>query len=184
MTYYSRIELLQRLHGTTCSGLYYIRVKSVDVIQSMSEDLYREYLLLKNCVGTTPDPLVIYIGKANGQGGLYGRLMHELSHTGPGTFFRGLGAVMGKNPMRATTPRGIHNYRFAEPEKNEIIGLIDVGLEIAVECLSTNEVEAAETNEITTYKPLFNYTHNPCYSIFIRESRERCRRYAAGLMDD
>lgn len=178
--YSSPFELLPKLHENSSSGLYYIRAKSVDIIRHISENFFSEFTKRLQCprCPCSLDPLVIYIGKANGRDGLYQRLMQELYHVGAGTFFRGLGAVMGKNPQRATTPASVKNYRFMDPEKKQIIEFIEDNLEIVVVSLPSDEIISAELREICRYGPIFNSDHNPCPSHLLKENRERCRRYA------
>lgn len=169
MPYQTPTELLHNLRDNHNSGLYYIRAKSEHVIRGLSISLYTEYLNRDD----SPDPLVIYIGKATD---LHSRLQQELYHTGPGTFFRSLGAAMGKKPLLANTEAGVRNYRFGEPEKSEIISFIENNLEIAVEFTNVDD----EIIKITTYKPIFNMRHNPQPVSFIQNARNRCKKIAAG----
>lgn len=178
MQYHSPAELMQRLQGNHESGLYYIRAKSEDVICNLSMELYAEYMNRE----PSQDPLVIYIGKADGCGGLHQRLKQELYHKGAGTFFRGIGAVMGKNPKRARTLSGIKNYRFGLAEVGEIVYFIEHNIKISVVLMPSENIKDFEKQEISKYKPIFNTTYNPCPSQCLRQARIRCRAHAAEFL--
>lgn len=169
MIFLTPAELFYNLQGNQNPGLYYIRAKSEDVIRGLSITLYSVYLNRY----ASPDPLVIYIGKATN---LRKRLQQELYHTGPGTFFRSLGAVMGKKPLLANTETGVKNYIFGEPEKSEIISFIENNLEIAIDFTDIDN----EMIEIIKYKPMFNIQHNPQPVAYIQNARNRCKNIAAG----
>lgn len=174
LIYYPSAELLSAQHNNPALGIYYIRAISDRAIGSISQGFYDEYA--GRAQG--PDPLVVYIGKATGVQGLYQRLQQELYQRGHGTFFRSLGGVMGKNPMRATNPAGIKNYRFPSPAKDEIIQFIEHWLEVAVVELPEAEIKGAEQCAIAAHQPIFNVLHNPAPSSGVQANRDRCRRYA------
>lgn len=178
-------QMLRKLQGKHNPGLYYIRAKTENVIRSLSDQLYNEYIERLSIYIDSPDPLVIYIGKANGARGIHQRLQQDLLHTGPSTFFRGVGAVMGKNPIRATTQSGVRNFRFNVDDTNEIIDFMQDNFEIMVEEQSQNhpaEILSTEKDKIMKYKPIFNKTHNTHPSAVIMNNRSRCRTYAAEFM--
>jgi hypothetical protein len=182
MEYHSPEEILDSLEGTPSCGLYYIRAKSDSAISGISADLYEDFKRHDRLSAEelSPDRLVIYTGQAKNLGGLRQRLLQELHQQGgPGTFFRSLGAVMGKNPMCAATEAGRRNYRFAQQEKQEIISFINANLEVAIVEHAAVGLNDTEEREIEKYKPLFNTLYNPLPSPVIARERERCRRYAA-----
>jgi len=88
-------------------GFYAIRVKD---ITSLSEILKEETIA---CQST-----LIYIGISEKQT-LYKRICQECFGVGHGTFFRGIGTLLGYMPPKgsAHTPKSAKNYRF---EKKDI----------------------------------------------------------------
>ena len=179
MDFCSAQEMMQRLNNDNFNGLYFIRARSEEAIQKMSNELYSEWLTREK---PSLDPLLVYIGKANGNDGLKQRLEQELYHKGAGTFFRSLGAVMGKRTIIAHTPAGIRNYRFENPAKEEIIDFIVSDLEVAVIHMDdVGSILTMESTLIETNKPIFNIKGNPNPSQVIFQAREQCRMFAAGI---
>lgn len=178
MEYSPPMESLKRLQGIQDPGLYYIRAKSEDVIRNLSMELYEEFINRE----PSDDPLLIYIGKADGQEGLRQRLRQELCHKGEGTFFRGIGAIMDKNPERAKSRAGVKNYRFGEEDVKEIICFIEQNFEVSVLVKYDNNIDCFEKREIQKNIPLLNTKHNPFPSKVLRQARSRCRAYAAEFL--
>lgn len=173
MDFKSPKAIMQQLHDNNSIGLYFIRAKSEEAIQKISSELYSEWVAREK---PSLDPL--YIGKATGNGGLRSRLNQELYHRGAGTFFRSLGAIMGKLPIiRGTSP----NYRFDDPAKTEIINFIESDLEVAVIYMDdVNLILAEESRLVKANKPIFNIqgNTNPAQAIIL--ARKLCSDYAAG----
>ena len=182
MPYLTPSQLLHDLQGNHNPGLYYIRARSEDVIRNLSEQLFSEFVDLLSIYCDSPDSLVIYIGKASGANGMHQRLQQDLLHLNPASFFRGVGAVMGKNPRRATTPAGVKNYRFNADDTNEIIHFMEKYFEVAVEEHPADNLLTVERKKIKKYQPIFNSDHNPHPSVVVRENRFRCRAYAGEFL--
>ena len=124
---------------------------------------------------------ILYIGKAEGQS-LRKRLEQEILHKGAGTFFRSIGAVLGKRPPFESLKekKNKKNYRFNERDNQFIIGWLLQNVEIAIEKFE-GDFNKEESKMIKKYAPLLNYTHNPLKSKQLERDRELCREIARGV---
>lgn len=109
------------------------------------------------------DTRVTYIGEAREQSLSKRFLGNELRARGNGTFFRGLGAVLGDRPPAGS--RAGHarrpNYRFAPSDRDVIVEWINVNLEVSWALLAHGNVYAAEVALIRRHSPLLNLKDNP-----------------------
>jgi hypothetical protein len=119
----------------------------------------------------------IYIGKAE-KSLLRKRLAQELELTGPGTFFRSIGCVLGYLPVKGHLEGKSNqdNFKFPLKEKLEIIEWLRNNVE-----LSTAKYEedfVIEKGLIKKYCPLLNYNHNPLKLQQLKEDIFKCKLYA------
>lgn len=122
---------------------------------------------------------ILYIGKAQGQT-LEKRLSQEIEHTSPGTFFRSIGAVLGKKPIKGHLigKSNQNNYKFPHKETQEIIQWLLKNIEIKLIGNALNfDIEEVL---IKDYLPLLNDQHNPLKLLELKEDKAYCRRIARG----
>ena len=124
------------------------------------------------------DNRILYIGKAEGQTLRKRFLNQELRAIGHGTFFRSIGAVLGKLPIEGHLKgkANQNNYKFGLTEKNEIIKWINENLQ--VNWIEYNGDFSIERELIIKYKPLLNNTHNPLKLIELEIDKHKCREFA------
>jgi hypothetical protein len=120
---------------------------------------------------------IIYIGKAEGQS-LSKRLGQELQHSSPGTFFRSIGAVLGKTPIPGSLNdySNKKNYKFKISDTQEIIDWLSENVDVAIAPFSGDF--SIENEIIANYSPLLNHTGNPNKCLELMEDRAECRRIA------
>lgn len=150
------------------TGLYSIRLKS----NSTLPEKYQR-ILSKRFHN------IVYIGKAEGQS-LFDRLQQELRATGPGTFFRSIGAVLGYFPPLGSLKgkKNQNNYKFSNDDKTKIIEWINKNLEIS--WINYDNDFSVEQQLIQKYCPLLNDSHNPLALRELREDKDKCRKIARG----
>lgn len=150
------------------TGLYSIRLAS----SSALPEKYQNILSKRS-------HNIIYIGKAEGQS-LFDRLQQELRATGPGTFFRSIGAVLGFLPPLGSLKgkKNQNNYKFSKDDKKEIIDWINENLEISY--IHYDNDFSVEQQLIQKYCPLLNDSHNPLALIELRDDKDKCRKIARG----
>lgn len=150
------------------TGLYSIRLSP----NSILPEKYQKIL-------TKREHKIIYIGKAEGQS-LFDRLQQELRATGPGTFFRSIGAVLGFLPPYGSliNKKNQNNYKFSKEDKLKIVEWINSNLEIGWINYSGNF--SVEKQLIQMYCPLLNDAHNPMALNELREDKNKCREVARG----
>jgi len=150
------------------TGLYSIRLAS----NSILPEKYQKILDKR-------EHKIIYIGKAQGQS-LFNRLQQELRATGPGTFFRSIGAVLGFLPSLGSLKgkKNQNNYKFSNDDKKKIIDWINENLEIS--WIKYDGDFSIEQRLIQKYYPLLNDSHNPLVLSELREDKDKCRKIARG----
>ena len=149
------------------SGLYCIRLKE----NSMLPDRYQNIL-------DSREVNYIYIGKATNT--LRERLMEELEHIRPGTFFRSIGCVLGYRPIEGHL-RGManqNNYRFNDEDTDRITEWLINNVEVSI--IKHDGDFSIETELIRRYCPLLNIRHNPERLNELEEDRRECIRIARG----
>jgi hypothetical protein len=125
--------------------------------------------------------LLLYIGIAKGS--LFRRLVEQdLRHTGPSTFFRGLGAILGYRPQIGSLTRvsNKNNYKFNGADTDSIRRWINAHLSICWHEASPALLEN-ETVAIGKYRPVLNTKHNPHAMTELAVLREECRRIARSV---
>jgi hypothetical protein len=123
---------------------------------------------------------ILYIGIATTS--LRQRISQELWAEGHGTFFRGLGAVLGYRPPKGSllNRKNKNNYTFSSANENQIIQWINAHL--LVNWVSFNgNFENTETILINTYLPLMNAAKNPAKLPELAALRKECREIANDL---
>lgn len=151
-----------------CTGFYLIKLK----VGSKLPDRYQNVLdQRKN--------KYIYIGKAEGQT-LKDRLEQEIEHKSPGTFFRSIGSVLEKRPIKGHLKgkKNQNNFKFSESDTFEIIEWLKMNVEISIVKNTYNF--NFEKTLINKYCPLLNDTHNPKKLSELKEDKAICRKIARG----
>ncbi len=148
-------------------GFYCIRIENTNALPSPFCDYLRER-----------QHNILYIGIASKS--LHKRfLRQELRAKGNGTFFRGIGALLGFRPPIGSlvNKKNKRNYKFSNPDKHEIINWINDHLIVSwVEY--SGDHETIETQLIQTHLPLLNTDKNPSKLKELAELRNECRKIA------
>jgi len=124
--------------------------------------------------------LPIYVGRASKS--LKKRLANQdLRGKGHSTFFRGIGAVLGKKPRQGSLveKRNQRNYRFSEEDTEEIIRWIIRHIAIKWMVLDKADSTALEPGCIARLGPVFNTKHNPRPVAKLAELRRECKEIAS-----
>lgn len=147
-------------------GLYSISVKSVQVLPQ----LFQDELLSNN----SP---IIYIGV--GERSIYERLQEECKGKSNGTFFRGIGALLGYKPPVGSLLDKVNkkNYRFSKTDRNNIVSWMNDNLNFNF-IKREDDLLSIEKALIKLYCPILNTTHNPAKSKFLASMRKSCRDHA------
>lgn len=151
-------------------GLYCIRIDKSD---SLPEP-FASYLKARN-------HNIIYIGIATQS--LKTRFLNqELRANGHGTFFRGIGAVLGYRPPKGSllNKKNKNNYKFSAADEKKIIGWINTHLLVNWVEFS-GDFETTETMLVEKYLPLLNTSKNPAKLTELAEVRRECREMAMKL---
>jgi hypothetical protein len=118
---------------------------------------------------------ILYIGKATQS--LKTRFLgQELRATGHGTFFRGIGAVIGFRPPQGSLVdyKNKNNYEFSKEDAKAIIKWINANL-IVNWVYFDADFDGMETYLITKYLPLLNTDKNPIKLKELVALRKECR---------
>lgn len=144
-------------------GLYALRVKDISVLPT----LFRQELI-------SNDTTLIYIGK--GERTIIERLEEECRGKRNGTFFRGIGALLGFRPPKGSLIglRNTNNYRFCSEDRIKIINWMNNNLNFNFIRLDSN-IEKIEKQLIKLYNPILNTTHNSKKSKLLAALRKECR---------
>lgn len=120
---------------------------------------------------------ILYIGIATTS--LRQRIGQELWAEGHGTFFRGLGAVLGYRPPAGSliNKKNKKNYTFSAADQASIIQWINAHLLINW-IKFENDFESMESTLIKQYLPLLNTSKNPAKLKELAALREECRKIA------
>jgi len=151
-------------------GLYCIRI---DRPESLPEP-FRAYLKERSHT-------IIYIGIATQS--LYTRFLNqELRANGHGTFFRGIGAVLGFRPPKGSliNKKNKNNYKFSAADEKKIIDWINAHLLVNWVEFS-GDFETTETMLVEKFLPLLNTSKNPAKLDELAELRRECREIAMKL---
>ncbi len=149
------------------SGLYCIRI---DNPESLPEP-FATYLKDRN-------HNIIYIGIATQS--LYTRFLNqELRANGHGTFFRGIGAVLGYRPPKGSLlhKKNKNNYKFSKADNKMIIEWINAHLLVNWVEFS-GDFEAIETLLVEKHLPMLNTSKNPEKLAELAALRKKCREIA------
>jgi hypothetical protein len=157
-------------------GLYSIHIAELASLPVELQVHQRKYAALEH---------VIYVGKALGEKGLYGRLVRQdLHHRGPSTFFRGIGSVLGYFPPADSLvgKRNLRNYKFSRDDTVRIREWMRKNLRVSFVELDKEktEIESLEAELIRKLRPCLNTIANPCPSLFVAAKRRLCREIAVG----
>jgi len=121
---------------------------------------------------------LIYIGKAEKRT-IYDRLREECEGTGPGTFFRGIGSLLGFKPIKGSLIGKINtnNYYFSKETREKIVIWMNDNLDFNfIEIV--DDITGVESELIKKYCPILNTTFNPYKSKTLAAIRKSCREYA------
>jgi len=123
---------------------------------------------------------ILYIGIATTF--LQQRIGQELWAKGHGTFFRGLGAVLGYRPPAGSliNKKNKKNYTFSATDEAEIIQWINKNLLVNWVTFD-GDLERIETMLISNYLPLLNTDKNPSKLPELAVLRNECREIALNL---
>lgn len=144
-------------------GMYCIRISDVNKLPNP----FSQHLKSRN-------HNIIYIGIASES--LQRRfLKQELRANGHGTFFRGIGAILGYRPeigsLRSKANK--RNYKFKPEDEKKIIKWINANL--IVNWVASDEgLEGIETSMIQKHLPLLNIAKNPMALKELKELRAEC----------
>ena len=148
-------------------GLYCIRIADTESLPVP----FSKYLKER-------DHNILYIGIATTS--LNKRFLgQELRARGHGTFFRGIGAVLGYRPPKESLRDKVNknNYTFSAADEKAIIGWINKHLMVNWVVFSGN-LDETETQLIRKYLPLLNTAKNPAALAELGELRKVCRNIA------
>ncbi|MDY0104556.1 MAG: HTH domain-containing protein [Lentimicrobium sp.] len=121
---------------------------------------------------------ILYIGIATRS--LRKRMLgQELRAEGHGTFFRGMGAVIGFRPPKGSlkNKKNKNNYTFSPADKKKIIQWMDANL-LVNWVKFEGDFGNIETQLITQSRPLLNTDKNPIKPRELAELRRECRNIA------
>lgn len=124
--------------------------------------------------GKIREDRIIYIGKA--EGSLRKRLWdEELNHNGHATFFRSIGAILGKRPPKGSLfGSDSRNYEFNYIDTEYIKKWMRQSLLVNFIPISVEKVSSVEDGLIKKYAPLVNIKGNPQKSMALKEIRKEC----------
>lgn len=117
---------------------------------------------------------IIYIGKA--ESSLRKRLWdQELNHNGHATFFRSIGAMLGKRPPKGSLyGRNSRNYEFDYLDTEYIRKWMRQSFLVNFISIPVNKIKETEDRLIKKYCPLVNIKGNPNKSQAIEDARKEC----------
>ncbi len=148
-------------------GFYCIRIENTNALTSPFCDYLKER-----------QHNILYLGIASKS--LHKRFLgQELRAKGHGTFFRGIGALLGFRPAIGSlvNKKNKNNYKFSEPDKQLIINWINDHL--LVNWIEYNgDHDTIETQLILTHLPLLNTDKNPSKLKELAYLRKECRDIA------
>jgi hypothetical protein len=124
---------------------------------------------------------IIYIGIATQS--LKTRFLgQELRAKGHGTFFRGIGAVLGYRPPKGSllNKKNKNNYKFSAADEKKIIEWINAHLLISWVEFS-GDLKSTETVLVEKHLPLLNTSKNPESLDELAALRRQCREIANSL---
>ena len=125
---------------------------------------------------------ILYIGIATTS--LNKRFLgQELRARGHGTFFRGIGAVLGFRPPKGSlrNKANKNNYTFSAADEKAIIAWINKHLLVNWVAFD-GDFEDTETQLIREYLPLMNTAKNPAALEELAALRKECRNIANGTI--
>lgn len=146
------------------SGLYCIKL--------------RKGIVFSKDYGKIREDGIIYIGKA--ESSLRKRLWdQELNHNGHATFFRSIGAMLGKTPPKGSLyGKKSRNYEFDQTDTEFIKKWMRQSLLVNFISIPKDKIKKAEDKLIKKYCPLVNIKGNPQKSKAIEDVREECVKIA------
>ena len=121
---------------------------------------------------------ILYIGIATKS--LKIRLLNqELRHKGHGTFFRGIGAILGFFPPKGSlrNKRNQNNYKFSPDDTIKIINWINENLEVNW-LVSDVDLESIKKSLIKNISPLLNTQGNSEKLKELEDARAGCKLWA------
>ena len=124
------------------------------------------------------DTRLIYVGLATTS--LRKRLVdQDLHHQGPSTFFRTIGAVLGRLPEAGSLITALNqsNYKFNKADTDEITSWIPQNLWVNWRVCDPAHRDF-EVKMIGKYRPIINTAHNPDAVSDLRQLRDTCRTVA------
>jgi hypothetical protein len=148
-------------------GLYCIRIADSSALPSPFKSLLTER-----------GHNILYIGIATTS--LKKRMLNqELRGEGHGTFFRGMGAILGYRPVKGSLAeyRNKNNYVFCQKDKAALVEWINKILQINW-VVFEGDFGNIESQLITQYLPLLNTDKNPIKLRELAELRKECRNIA------
>ena len=134
----------------------------------------RKGVLFQKDYGKIRENGIIYIGKA--ESSLRTRLWEqELNHNGHATFFRSIGAMLGKRPPKGSLyGKDSRNYEFDYTDTEFIKNWMKKSLLVNFIVLPIDKIKDVEDRLIKKYCPLVNIKGNPQKSKAIETVRKEC----------
>ena len=139
---------------------------------------FAEYMAIKSTS-------MVYLGKAAAtRRPLYYRLVEQdLGGKGNSTFFRSMGAVLGKQPLRESLrgKNNQNNYKFDLSKTECITKWMKAHLSVRWVPLRRELILEYERRAIDYFRPVLNIKHNPEKLAELEILREKCRSIARGI---
>ena len=134
----------------------------------------RKSVLFPKDYGKIREDGIIYIGKA--ESSLKTRLWEqELNHKGHATFFRSIGAMLGKRPPKGSLyGKDSRNYEFDYMDTEFIKKWMSQSLLVNFIILPIEKIKDIEDKLIKKYCPLINIKGNPQKSKVLEAVRKEC----------
>jgi len=148
-------------------GLYALKIKDSTVLpKQLKEEIENQ------------DLTIIYIGKAERKS-LKNRLEEECRGKRHGTFFRGIGALLGLKPPKGSLigKSNTNNYKFSQSDSIKIVEWMNENLMFDY-LKAENNIDFVERDLIKHFQPILNTTHNPKKSKYLAMRRKECRNVA------
>ena len=147
-------------------GIYAIKVKDISIFpKELREEIENQ------------DSKIIYVRKASRS--LKKRLEEECRGKRHGTFFRGIGALIGLKPPKGSLigKSNSNNYKFSQSDSIKIVNWMNENL-LFDYLKAEKNIDYVEQDLIKHFQPILNTTHNQKKSKYLAMLRKECRDFA------